>query len=132
MALDKKYIIIPQINLQSIINTNGLNRNDELFRNIDFGIFVKKTFYPILMIELNGEQHNTNGYYKERDISVSNILKQVRIPLLNISIKDLKSMTSKNIKAIIKYTTIYIKNNKYENLNFDFINKYIKKLGKQT
>ncbi len=103
-TLKSKFLIIPQVNLQTIIQTNTYTRNDELFRNIDFIIFIAKQFIPILAIELNGRQHYTNEYWKERDNSVKQILRDVNLPLLTIDIKDLKKMSDKEIKEIVLNT----------------------------
>lgn len=106
-TLSKKYVIIPQVNLQSIISTNSNTRNDELYRNVDFALFYSKDFKPYLIIELNGQQHYTNDYYIERDNSVKQILNKVQLPILTIDIKDIKRLTDseiyKSMKKVIKY-----------------------------
>ncbi len=107
-ALKMKYTIIPQVNLQSIISTNTNKRNDELYRNVDFALFYSKTFTPFLIIELNGQQHYTNEYYKERDKSVKQILDKVKIPLLTIDIKTLKRMSDKEIYNIMAQVISYL------------------------
>ncbi len=70
--LGDKYLIIPQVNLNSIIDKKERFRN-ELFRNIDFGIFNKDTLELILLIEINDETHNTDYRRKKRDKSVDGI-----------------------------------------------------------
>lgn len=107
-TLKLKYTIIPQVNLQSIISTNSNKRNDELYRNVDFALFYSKTFTPFLIIELNGQQHYTNEYYKERDKSVKQILDKVQIPLLTIDIKTIKRMTDKDIYKIMAQVISYL------------------------
>lgn len=109
--IDNKFIIDPQTNLQTIIKTNTNKRNDELFRNIDYVIFEKINYSPILAIELNGLQHKTNAYNQERDKSVQSILKDAQLPLLNIDIKILKKLNynkeqklSNIINEVINYT----------------------------
>lgn len=106
--LPKKYSIIPQVNLQSIITTNSNKRNDELYRNVDFAVFHSKNFMPFLIIELNGQQHYTNEYYKERDKSVKQILEKVRLPLLTVDIKNIKHMTNVEIKTLFKKVIRYL------------------------
>lgn len=118
-ALSKKYSIVPQVNLQSIIETNTNTRNDELFRNVDFMLYHSKEFIPFLAIELNGEQHYTNEYWKERDKSVKQILDQVGIPLLTISIRDLKRMDDNEVCYLIEKVVKY--------LNPGFFSKLMKK-----
>ena len=79
--LDDKYIIIPQVNLASIINkVSNQKYNTELFRNIDFGIF-DKDFNLLLLIELNDSTHNTKRR-KSRDIKVKNICNSANIDLI--------------------------------------------------
>lgn len=83
----KKYnlIIIPQINLATIIQKTGEFRyQNELYRNIDFGIF-DKNYNILLLIELNDISHQQ---YKrrERDMKVKEIVKQADIKLINFYI----------------------------------------------
>lgn len=136
-ALNLKYAIIPQVNLQSIISTNTNSRNDELYRNVDFALFYSKSFNPFLIIELNGQQHYTNEYYVERDKSVKSILNDVKLPLLTIDIKDLKKMDDKQIYNLIKKVINYLNPSFFQRLFKKSVNKLdlswtkqeIKKLG---
>lgn len=79
-----KYIVVPQVNLASIVNKEKKYKNEyqnELFRNLDFGIFDKETTSPLLMIEINDKTHN----YKKRqyrDIKVKEILNTANINLI--------------------------------------------------
>lgn len=102
-TLRTKYVIIPGVNLQTIIDTDSNKRNDELFRNVDFMLFHAKEYKPFLAIELNGQQHYNNEYWKERDKSVRTILNQVKLPLLTIDIKDLKRLNDKVLKQLKKW-----------------------------
>lgn len=106
--LKSKYMIIPQVNLQTIIETDSNKRNDELFRNVDFVLFKTKEYQPILVIELNGQQHYTNDYWIERDKSVKTILNKVKLPLLTIDIKDFKKMYDESVIKINKKVINYI------------------------
>ncbi len=108
--LDKKYIILPQINLQTIIETNTNHRNNELYRNLDFCIFERGTFKPILAIELNGKNHKINTYTMQRDISVKKILNQAKLPLIIIENKELEQKNSVEIFNIIQQKLNIIKN----------------------
>ncbi len=95
--LGNKFIITPQVNLQSIIETPlSYGRNEELFRNIDFGIFDTEMYNPILLIEVNGKQHQNNDYWKKRDKSVMEIIEKANIGFLTIDNEDFK----KNIERI--------------------------------
>ena len=79
---EQKYAIQTQVNLLSIVNknTNDKYRN-ELFRNIDFGIFDKNTLEPLVMIEINDKSHCEQERYK-RDLKVREILQESKIPLI--------------------------------------------------
>ena len=100
--ISKKYLIIPQVNLQTIIDTDSNKRNNELYRNVDFVMYKAKTYTPFLVIELNGQQHYNNEYVKERDKSVRKILNLVQLPLLTIDIIDLKKLTNKQLYLLTK------------------------------
>lgn len=79
-TLEEQYIIIPQLNLASIIHKIGTKYCTDLFRNIDFAIFSKK-YELLLLIELNDSSHN-EAKRKARDIKVKKILNECNIPLL--------------------------------------------------
>ena len=50
--------IMPQVNLASIVNKVGNSKfRNELFRNIDFGIFTKDYTELLLLIEINDKTH---------------------------------------------------------------------------
>jgi len=110
-SLKSKFTIIPQVNLQTIVSTDTNTRNDELFRQLDFVIYYAEIFVPFLAIELNGQQHYTNEYWKERDKSVKSILDKIGLPLLTIDIKDLKNMTKKDIQTLITKVINYLNPN---------------------
>lgn len=78
------YRIQPQVALSSIVNKNkkyAREYQNELYRTLDIGIFDKKTFQPLLMIEINDSTHKQANRY-ERDLKVREILKEAEIPLL--------------------------------------------------
>ena len=111
--LGNNYIITPQINLQSIIETPLSNsRNDELFRNVDFGIFDTEMYHPLMLIEINGKQHSNEEYWRKRDKSVKEILESAGLMLYTINNEDLKGDTNKLTKEIIEIIL------KIDNLNF--------------
>ena len=78
--LNDKYIIIPQINLATIINKKNKIYCNELFRNIDFAIF-DKNFNIKLLIEINDKSHLKTKRIK-RDINVKKICKDANIPII--------------------------------------------------
>ena len=106
----KKYnlIIIPQINLATIIQKTGEFRyQNELYRNIDFGIF-DKNYNILLLIELNDISHQQ---YKrrERDMKVKEIVKQADIKLINFY-TDKPNKPEYVIKRIMNELAISIPN----------------------
>lgn len=80
---DTEYIVLPQINLATIIEKISQGYNNELFRNIDFGIFDKSTLEPLCMIEINDTSHDKYNRM-ERDQKVKNILSMCNLPLLTL------------------------------------------------
>ena len=82
----RDYLVLPQINLASVIDKEGAGYRSELFRNVDFGIF-DYNFRPILLIEINDGTHLKKDR-KERDVKVSTICKKAHIPLVTFWTKD--------------------------------------------
>lgn len=81
------YIVQPQINLASVIEkkTAGKYRN-ELFRNIDFGIF-DHSYRPLVLIEINDSTHESKKR-KARDSKVFHICQMANIPLITLWTKS--------------------------------------------
>ena len=74
--------IMPQVNLATIINKEGnYTWRNELFKNIDFGIFSKDYEKLLLLIEINDKTHN-NYSRRQRDIKVDNIVNNAGIKLI--------------------------------------------------
>ena len=84
--LGSRYIVLPQINLATVINKESAGFRTELFRNIDFGVF-DKNLTPLLLIEINDPSHNREDRI-ERDESVRKICKKARLPLVTFWTKD--------------------------------------------
>lgn len=82
-VIGEDYIIWPQINLAAIINKTGNERyQSELYRNVDFGIFSKRDYNLLLLIELNDETHNTHYSRRKRDKSVNSICQDAGISII--------------------------------------------------
>ena len=80
--LETDYIIIPQLNLASIVKKINNNKYySELFRNIDFAIFTKDYNKLLLLIEINDNTHN-QVKRKDRDLKVQKICKDINVPLI--------------------------------------------------
>lgn len=100
--------IMPQVNLASIINKDNNNYyRNELFRNIDFGIFTKDYKELILLIEINDKTHNTKNR-KSRDIKVDNIVKSAGVKLIKFysNYPNKKDCVIDRIKNEIKNITM--------------------------
>ena len=81
---EKDYLVIPQVPLASIIEKKkefSSQYQNELNRIIDFGIFDKETFKPLLLIEINDNTHNEKSR-QARDIKVKNICSSVKLNLI--------------------------------------------------
>lgn len=95
--------IHPQVNLATILNkeTNSYYIN-ELFRNIDFGIFTKDYSELLLLIEINDSTHNSKDRRK-RDKKVDNILKNANVKLIKFysSYPNKKEYVKEKIKSEI-------------------------------
>lgn len=83
------YIIMPQVNLASIIEKIKdfpTQYQNELYRNIDFGVFDKNSMKPLLLIEINDKTHNQPDRIK-RDLKVKEICNQANIKLITFYTK---------------------------------------------
>ena len=81
---EKDYLVISQVPLASIIEKKkefSSQYQNELNRIIDFGIFDKETFKPLLLIEINDNTHNEKSR-QARDIKVKNICSSVNLNLI--------------------------------------------------
>ena len=77
----ENYIVQPQINLASIVNKVTADRyRNELFRNIDFGVF-DKSYKLLVLIEINDPSHDRSDR-KDRDDKVKKICEEASIPLV--------------------------------------------------
>lgn len=73
--------VFPQINLATVIKKESDFRyQNELYRNIDFGIFDNE-YRLQLLIELNDPSHKSKKRY-ERDLKVRNVVSQAGIKLV--------------------------------------------------
>ena len=82
----ENYTVQPQVNLATIIEKQGdFKYQNELYRNIDFGIF-DENYNIVLLIEINDETHNEPSR-KKRDAKVRDISKIAGIPLITFYTK---------------------------------------------
>ena len=90
--LNDEYIIIPQVNLGTIIEKKTKGYRNELFKNIDFAIFSKDFKEVLLLIELNDSTHQQYKRRK-RDRNLYDICKNANMKLItfipNIQMKKI-------------------------------------------
>lgn len=76
------YDVKAQVNLATVINkVDNSQYHNELFRNIDFGIFDKFTTDVLVLIEINDKTHEEQKRHV-RDLKVRDICKQANIQLI--------------------------------------------------
>jgi hypothetical protein len=75
-----RYLLQTQVNLASVVDKMIYGYQNELFRNIDFGIF-DKNYKLIVLIEINDRSH-LDPKRRERDDKVHRICKNANIPLI--------------------------------------------------
>lgn len=86
-ALPEGYLLQPQINLASVIRrTDGFRFQNELYKNVDAGVF-NKDYLPIILIEINDATHKI-AERKERDEKVRAICEEAGIPLVTFWTSD--------------------------------------------
>lgn len=101
-SVSEKYTVFPQINLATIVKKQGDFRyQNELYRNIDFGIF-DKDYNCVLLVEINDATHN-DPKRRKRDIKVKEITQAAEIPLITFYTKYgvNQEYIAKRIKEII-------------------------------
>jgi len=111
IKLDQKYIVLPQINLASIVSKNigRITYQNELFRNIDFCIF-DENFEVLLAIEINDNTHK-DYRRKIRDNKVKKILEECGIELLTYNVQYQNTEESVLERTLNKLNDIVNKNN---------------------
>lgn len=91
-AFHDMYNIVPQVPLKSIIQIKQNVRNFYRYFNkidrkiVDFVFFDKKSYKPLLVIELDDSSHNSINR-KNRDLFIDKILKKLNLPILHIPAK---------------------------------------------
>ena len=78
--LGGQYVLRSQVNLATIIDKNAGGYRNELFRNVDFGVF-DASGNILILIELNDSSHNS-GRRRYRDYKVREICEEAGIPLI--------------------------------------------------
>jgi hypothetical protein len=102
--VDSSFIIQPQINLATIIKKeSAIPFQNELYRNIDFGIFRRTNYELLLLIELNDKTHN-DYKRKLRDNKVKEICNKAKIPLITfwLSMPNTKEYISNRIRPFLE------------------------------
>lgn len=79
--VEPNYTVQPQVNLASVVDKDPYDRyRNELFRNIDFGVFDDK-YALLLLIEINDQSHMQKNR-SERDSKVRSICEEAGIPII--------------------------------------------------
>lgn len=84
--LGDRYIVLPQVNLASVIDKEDQGFRTELFRNVDFGVF-DYNYRPLLLIEINDNTHFRKDRV-ERDKKVNAICHRAKLPIVTFWTKD--------------------------------------------
>lgn len=80
-VLPEDYVIYPQINLASIIKrTDAHTFQNELFRNMDFGVF-DKNYKPVFLIEIQDKSHLNSERHK-RDEKIRLICEEAGVAIV--------------------------------------------------
>ena len=99
-----KYHIQTQVSLRSVITKTKQSKYiNELFKDIDFGLFDINTLEPLVLIELNDSTHkNANRY--QRDLKVRKLLEESGIPLITFysSMPNELDYLKKRVNEVIK------------------------------
>ena len=78
----EQYNVQFQVPLSSVIKKESSERfQNELYRTIDFALFDKDTFEPVILIELNDKSH-LEGRRQYRDIKVKEICEQAELKIV--------------------------------------------------
>ncbi len=91
--LENRYYVFPQVNLISLLNHKITGQNWKAAKSnidrlsVDYAIFSKNTFTPILAIELDDSSHEEEDRIK-RDLKVEKIFSNAQIPLVRIKYQD--------------------------------------------
>lgn len=108
-AIQDKYEIVPQVSLKSIVNVKANVRDFYTYFNkidrkvLDFVLFTKSTYKPVLIIELDDSSHN-NPDRKNRDYFVDKVAESIKLPILHVPVRYSYSLNtlSNQIIEIIK------------------------------
>lgn len=83
-------IVYPQMALISLLDkTTQSSYRNELFRIVDFAVCDRRTFKPLLVIELNDASHK-RAERAMRDEKVRCILERAQLPLVTLTLDDLE------------------------------------------
>lgn len=104
--LDPKYVVIPQVHLDELVETASTDKKSKLFsfrhidqKSVDFAICNKKSMHPVCAVELDGWSHLMDKT-KVRDVEVERILGEAGVPLLRF--ENSKNYVVSDIQASIK------------------------------
>ncbi len=82
--------------LKTLADTETVNR-----QHVDFLLCDRKTFQPLLVIELDGPPHVSDPGTQERDRKKDQILAAVGIPLMRVPLDHQKHIIKRDIKTVL-------------------------------
>lgn len=88
-ALPQEFVAFPRVKLSNIINSSNDRTAKDLINDhqVDVCVFLQETLEPILVIDLT-EDVATNLTFKTTATIIKQSLKVVKLPLLEIPVKD--------------------------------------------
>lgn len=110
-SVNGMYEIVPQVPLGSIVRVKNNSKDYYTYYNqidrkiLDFVLFNKLNFKPLLIIELDDSSHNLPDR-KNRDKFVDKVLEVVKIPILHLPVRNTYDTNEINLqinKLLIKY-----------------------------
>lgn len=108
--LDFRYVVIPQVHLDDLVNIENKNKKDRLYslrhinqKSVDFVICVKNSMHPLLAIELDGYSHEEKIVI-EQDKEKERILNEAGIKLKRFENNNINLIyIKKEIEDILKF-----------------------------
>lgn len=89
LVIKNQYYIVPQLPISKIVLTVARGKDYYTYSNkidrktVDFVLFDKRSFSPVMVIELDDNSHN-NENRKTRDTFVDNIMKNIDLKIIHI------------------------------------------------
>lgn len=88
-VIESEYYIVPQLTISKIVLTTAKGKNYYSYlskinkKTVDFVLFDKKSFSPVMVIELDDNSH-LEERRKQRDLFVDNVMKEIGLEIIHI------------------------------------------------